>query len=320
MKPGQTFKADLPEGEFLHLSQICLQDPKAGKNYVQVQIGGKTINLVCLEKDKVEHQAVDLIFGPDSPSFLVKGSSEVHLAGYMEPNEDDMGEEDEEEKGKGTAAKASLKAAPKASPKATPKASPKAAQQASPKAAAKTAVSPKVAAAAAAAVAADEEDDDDDENEEGEEEEEGEESEEEEKPAAAKASPKVAPKASPKACPKVAAKAAEEEDDDDEEGEEEEEEEEEGEEEEEEAAAPPAKKAKTEPKGAVKASAKADTASPDAEYLKSLVDFLQKNGNQKLSELGSKVKRPAGVPKMGSVLKSNQDMFAITGDTVSLKK
>mmetsp|Transcript_159786 Transcript_159786/g.512747 ORF Transcript_159786/g.512747 Transcript_159786/m.512747 type:complete len:208 (+) Transcript_159786:90-713(+) len=200
LKPGQTFKADLPEGECLHLSQICLQDPKAGKNYVQVQIGGKTINLVCLEKDKVEHQAVDLIFGPDSPSFLVKGSSEVHLAGYMEPHDDDMGEEDEEEQG------------------------------------------------------------------------------------------------------------------------EEEDEEEEGEEEEEEAVAPPAKKAKTEAKAAAKASAKADTASSDAEYVKSLVVFLQKNGNQKLSELGSKVKRPAGAPKMGSVLKSNQDKFAITGDTVSLKK
>mmetsp|Transcript_159787 Transcript_159787/g.512749 ORF Transcript_159787/g.512749 Transcript_159787/m.512749 type:complete len:119 (+) Transcript_159787:136-492(+) len=109
------------------------------------------------------------------------------------------------------------------------------------------------------------------------------------------------------------------EEDEEEQGEEEDEEEE-GEEEEEEAVAPPAKKAKTEAKAAAKASAKADTASSDAEYVKSLVVFLQKNGNQKLSELGSKVKRPAGAPKMGSVLKSNQDKFAITGDTVSLKK
>merc|ERR1719254_184392 len=97
LKPGQKAPVELSGNDLLHLSQVCLHEPKAGKNYLQVAVSGANYTLCCLEKDKVEHNSVDLFFGPDAPTFSNKGSSEVHLSGYLEPMDEDDGDEDEEE-------------------------------------------------------------------------------------------------------------------------------------------------------------------------------------------------------------------------------
>lgn len=292
LKPGQKQKVDLPEDEVLHLSQVCLHEPKAGKNYLSVLVNGSNYTFCCLEKDKIEHNSLDLFFGPEPPTFHNKGSSEVHISGYMEPK--DEGDEDEEEeeeeseeeqvKDKIVGASTSSKASPKASPKTSPAA--KAVEvKTSPK------VSPKASPKAAATPAKGKKDAEEDSDEEGDEEE-GEESEEleesEEKPAPKK---KAAAKEAPK-------RKAEE-------------------------ATPPAKKAKTEasPKAAAAPSPnKAADKAAESEYTQQLVDFLKKNGKSKLSDLGSKVKRPAGVCKMKTIFDANKDKFVFAGDSVELKK
>merc|ERR1712129_488972 len=121
LKPAKKENVSVPEGDVWHLSQACLHEPKAGKNYIQVEVRGETYTLTHLEKDKVEHNALDLFFGSEGATFGVKGNSEVHLLGYLEPAEEkeDEEEESEEEEEKGNA---SPKAAPKASPKKEPEA------------------------------------------------------------------------------------------------------------------------------------------------------------------------------------------------------
>lgn len=316
VKAGQSQKVDVPKDEILHLSQICLHEPKAGKNYLQVQVKGSAYTCVCLEKDKVEHNALDLFF-EEACTFINKGSSEMHLSGYMEPRDGDEGSmeegeesdeegEESEEEAPAAAGKASAKAKAAASPKATLEAAPQALPKASPK-----------------------------------------------------VQPQASPKAAPKATAKAAAKKGEESDDESllmEEGEEEEREgdesEEEGEESEEEApkkgaapakkrqgaeAAPAAKKAKVEAKAAAKPVAEAKAAAKPAAgakaaakpaagsdpnqdpYVKDLVTFLKANGKTKLGDLGTKVKRSPGVPKMKVVLDQNKDKFAVSGDTVEAK-
>jgi nucleophosmin 1 len=187
LKPGQTKKVESPEGEILHLSQACLAEPKDGKNYVQATVDGTTFNIACLEKGKKEHDSFDLFFDPTACAFANKGTSDVHLTGYFEP---DDGEDDE-------AAAAPAKVVAKTSPKAAAQASPKLAQ-ASPKVAAG---SPKLAAPAAAA-----ESDSEELIEEGEESEALEESEEE--AAAAPPAAKRKAEATPAASPAKAAKTS----------------------------------------------------------------------------------------------------------------
>jgi len=89
--------------------QACLTDSgAAGKNYVQIEVDGKTLCICCLERGKTEHATmdvlVDLANGPCKLS--VKGSSEVCITGYMEPRPEDYmssylggleGEESDEE-------------------------------------------------------------------------------------------------------------------------------------------------------------------------------------------------------------------------------
>mmetsp|Transcript_37871 Transcript_37871/g.57113 ORF Transcript_37871/g.57113 Transcript_37871/m.57113 type:complete len:296 (-) Transcript_37871:496-1383(-) len=288
IKPGQQKKVEVPQDEVLHLSQICLNEPKPGKNYLQVQTKGATYTFACLEKDKTEHNALDLFFDEES-TFINKGTSEIHLSGYREPkNDDDDEEEGESEEEEEESEEEDPKAAAKSSPKAAAK-SPAAKAAASPKA--EAAPSPKAAA-------------------------------------------KASPKASPKAAPKDAPKDDDDDDDDIDEMEEGEEEEMESDEEEEEEGdepveAPPAKKAKTEasPKAKAAASPKAAPAAAPAagsdatkQYIDDLVNFLKSNGQVKLDALGSKVKRPQGVPKMKAVITGNSDKFVLEGDKVSLKK
>lgn len=298
MRPGQKQKVDLPEDDVLHLSQVCLHEPKAGKNYLSVQVSGVDYTLCCLEKAKTEHQSLDLFFGPDPPTFHNKGASEVHLSGYMEQmndkDEDDEGSEQEGEvKGKTIGKSTTSKVSPKASPKASPGGKVVEAKV-SPKASAKVAAAP----AKGKDVEQKEEDDEDDE-EEGEEEEaeEGEESEEPEESEEEAPPPKKSPAAEASSKRKA------------------------------EASQPPAKKAKAEaPAKAAGASKEAAAASPkaaaskDAEYVQQLVSFLKEKGKTTLSDLGSKVKRPPGAPKIKNVISTNSDKFVLAGDAVELKK
>lgn len=298
MKPGQKEKVNVPEDEVLHLSQVCLHDPKPGKNYLQVSVADKTLTFCCLEKDKCEHNSLDLFFGPDAPTFINKGTSEVHLSGYLEPMDDD-GEDDEGAEAPKVAVK-EAKASPKTGPaKAEPAKTE--AKKASPKAAAK--VPP-------AAAEQDDEDDDeeDEEEEEGGEEEEMEKDEEEplkepeDKAAAAKQKAALEGLAKRKAADGAQSAADK--------------------------AAPPAKKAKAagagaspkaSPKAAPAASPKAGAAK-DSEYVQQLTEFLKAHGKTRFSDLGSKVKRPPGVPKMKNVIDANKDKFVVVGDSVELKK
>mmetsp|Transcript_117790 Transcript_117790/g.186501 ORF Transcript_117790/g.186501 Transcript_117790/m.186501 type:complete len:320 (-) Transcript_117790:185-1144(-) len=312
LKPGQKGPAKCSESDILHLSQACLHQPKAGKNYLQVQREGKVYSVACLEKDKREHECFDLFFEGADTTFISKGDSEIHLMGYIEPL--DGGMEDSEEES--ADAKPAPKQSPKTSPKDSPKSSPKAAPVQSPKA--EVAKSPKVAAVPSP------------------------------KAEVAK-SPKASPKVSPKAVPTP---AADDEDDDEEgeeeellEGEEGEEEEllEEGEEEEldedeesddeEEAAkaaavsaqlkrksapqpeASPKKKPKSDPSPKVVAAPAADASA----YVQKLVKYLKDHGSTGIGSLGSKVPRPNGVPKLGAILAQNKDKFAVSGDKVSAK-
>lgn len=302
VKPGTWTQGKAPEGEILHVSQACLHEPKPGKTYLQIQVSGTTYTVACLEKDKREHDALDLMFSPeDAPKFCAKGSSEIHLVGYMEPEQ--ASDEEAEEAAavpKAAASKASASpkmlaaAAPKASPKAAPAASPKATPAASPKPAAKA--SPKLAAKQAEAKAAAGEGDEDSESlllegEEGEEEEprvkdpvvdadEG-----SKKAKAAKAGGKEAGKQTDLTNVKRKAPA-------------------------EAPGGPAAKKAKddTEP------------LKPDeGEYVQKLVAYLKTNGKTVISLLGSKVQRPKSLPKLKDILGKHPGKFKVTGDAVEAK-
>mmetsp|Transcript_91250 Transcript_91250/g.295018 ORF Transcript_91250/g.295018 Transcript_91250/m.295018 type:complete len:313 (-) Transcript_91250:43-981(-) len=305
LKAGQKQKIDVPSVEVLHVSQVCLHDPKPGKNYLQVQVDGQSYTIGFLEQDKVECLAMDLFFGSEGPTFVNTGKSEIHLSGYTEPKGsiEELGYEEEVEPPAQGGAKAvgSSTAAAKASPKAPPKAAAK--------------IEPAKKAAAAPAEG------DEEQEEEEEEEDEGEESEEEAAPKSAAKAPAAAPAAAAKAAvpkkggtiAKAAAKAppapapaspAKRKASEASEGT---------------AAAPPAPPAKKAKEDAPPASPKAGS-SNDAAYLQAIVDYLKKSGKTKLAELGSKVKRPEGVSKMKTILGSNKDKFLITGDAVELKK
>lgn len=283
LKPGQKKQLQVPEAEILHLSQVCLQDPKDGKNYLQVTVEGKTFNVVCLEKGKKEHETVDLFFGPDDTHFSNKGQSELHLLGYLEPHDEE--DDDEEDKKpaagqKAAATKASPKVEAKTSPKIEAKSSPKVEAKSSPKVEAK--MSPKVAPKAAAAA---DDDDDDDIEEEGEEEELVEESEEEEGDESEEEAPKK------QATPQGKRKA-----------------------EQAPAASPASKKQKE------AASPAPAAANPNLEaYVQKLHKYLKDNGKSNLGALGSKVQRPEGVPKMKVVIEKHPEKFSISGDQVTAK-
>lgn len=282
MKPGKKEKVEVPEAEIWHLSQVCLHEPKPGKNYVQVEVKGTTYTLACLEKDKVEHNSLDLFFGPEDATFTNKGNSEVHLVGYLEPmdnegDEDEEGEEEEEEprkkKGAATSASSSTKASPKA--KAEPVAAAKAEAAKSPAAKAEAKAETKPVAKAEAKAAA-----------------KPEAKAEGKQEAKAKAKAEASAKASPKAAPKAAPAAAES----------------------------PKRKAGEEAADAAPAKKAKEGNAAEAEYVKVLTEYLTKNGKTNLSTLGTAVKRPAGVPKMKVVLNNHKDNFVVTGEMVELKK
>ena len=56
------------------------------------------------------------------------------------------------------------------------------------------------------------------------------------------------------------------------------------------------------------------------EYEKQLREVLKQNGKMPLSALGSKVKRPPSVAKLGSFIKERTHIFNVQGDQVELAK
>lgn len=102
IKPGKPVTPTEEDGgEILHLSQLCLVDPKdAAKTYVQIDDGKNTYCIAVLQKDKCEHVSVDLFVSTVSGvKFLTKGgNNEVDVVGYFEPEglEDDEIDSDDE--------------------------------------------------------------------------------------------------------------------------------------------------------------------------------------------------------------------------------
>jgi len=269
LKPGQKSSVNITDSDVLHLSQACLNQPKAGKNNLQVEVEGTSYCLACLEKDKREHETFDLFFDSQGTTFISRGDSEIHLTGYLEPaDDDDEGEESE-------AGEVVTKSAPKVSPKAEPKSSPKV----SPKAEAKS--SPKAEPASI----------------EGEDDEEEEEEEEESEEQIVPEVKAKLQKAKGKEVTEAKAKAA--------------------------TVESPKRKASSEPQAAAAKKAKNEPPTSPApgmdEYVQKLVKYLKDNGATSIGLLGSKVPRPAGVPKMKQVFEKNSDKFAVAGDKVSLK-
>jgi len=98
LKPGVPVSVDTDLGEVLHISQACLNAPKgAGNTYVKIKDGQSTYAVCCLQKDTQEHASLDLfVQSESSPTFVAEGPNEVHLLGYWEPNPSLSDEDDDE--------------------------------------------------------------------------------------------------------------------------------------------------------------------------------------------------------------------------------
>jgi len=96
VKAGKTVKLDSELGEVLHLSQACLNDPKdGGKTYLKLNDGTNAFTVCCLQKDKCEHTGMDLFIQTDNDavSFTAEGKNDIHLVGYWEPHSEDTDDE-----------------------------------------------------------------------------------------------------------------------------------------------------------------------------------------------------------------------------------
>merc|ERR1719235_355922 len=56
-----------------------------------------------------------------------------------------------------------------------------------------------------------------------------------------------------------------------------------------------------------------------AGYIKKLHEYLKSNGKQSMGQLGSKVPRPNGVPKLKVILDQNKEKFTVVGDVITAK-
>ncbi|GBE58519.1 nuclear factor NF3 [Babesia ovata] len=111
--PGATVTPKDDLASIVHLSHVCLNEPKNNeKTYLQLVDGSKTFNLCCLQKDVHESANLDIFFSVTGNVKLTTkgGKNEVHVTGYFEPEEesyvsdsddedidDEEGGEDEEE-------------------------------------------------------------------------------------------------------------------------------------------------------------------------------------------------------------------------------
>jgi len=96
IKAGETATLEGENGEVFHLSQACLSDPRdAGKTYLKIKEGERSLVVCCLQKDKCEHAALDIFVHPATNSFSVEGKNDVHLVGYWEPHGASDSDEDD---------------------------------------------------------------------------------------------------------------------------------------------------------------------------------------------------------------------------------
>ncbi|CDR97463.1 hypothetical protein, conserved [Babesia bigemina] len=89
--PGSSVTPKNDLANIVHLSQVCLNDPKSNeKTYVQLVDGNKTFNICALQKDVREHATVDVFFSTVGGIKLTTkgGKNEVHVVGYFEPEEE----------------------------------------------------------------------------------------------------------------------------------------------------------------------------------------------------------------------------------------
>jgi len=101
LKPGVPVSVDTDLGEVLHISQACLNSPKGnGNTYVKIKEGQTSYSICCLQKDSQEHASLDLfVQAAAGASFVAEGSNEVHLLGYWEPNPSLSDDDDDDELG-----------------------------------------------------------------------------------------------------------------------------------------------------------------------------------------------------------------------------
>uniref|UniRef100_A0A3B0MZG2 Nucleoplasmin, putative n=1 Tax=Theileria annulata TaxID=5874 RepID=A0A3B0MZG2_THEAN len=104
LAPGATVTPKNELANIVHLSQVCLNEPKSNeRTYVQLVDGNKVYNLCSLQKDVNEHATLDLFFSTSGDLKLTTkgGPNEVHVIGYFEPEDDaflsDSEEEEEDE-------------------------------------------------------------------------------------------------------------------------------------------------------------------------------------------------------------------------------
>ncbi|GFE53575.1 nuclear factor NF3 [Babesia ovis] len=107
--PGSSVTPKNDLANIVHLSQVCLNEPKNNeKTYVQLVDGNKSFNLCVLQKDVCEHATVDIFFSTVGGIKLTTkgGKNEVHVVGYFEPEEEsyvsdsddeDLDEDDDDE-------------------------------------------------------------------------------------------------------------------------------------------------------------------------------------------------------------------------------
>ncbi|AFZ81744.1 hypothetical protein BEWA_011620 [Theileria equi strain WA] len=106
--PGNSVTPKNELANIVHLSQVCLNEPKSDeKTYVQLVDGDKVYNVCSLQKDVHEHATVDVFFSTMGGLKLTTkgGANEVHIIGYFEPednsflssSEEDEDDEEEEE-------------------------------------------------------------------------------------------------------------------------------------------------------------------------------------------------------------------------------
>ncbi|PHJ16907.1 nuclear factor nf3 [Cystoisospora suis] len=328
VKPGQTVKLS-PEdgGEVLHLSQVCMTNPKdSNRTYVQVTQEGKTYSVCMLQKDKQEFTTLDLFFSTRQGVSIKTegGKNEVHLTGYFEPEpEDDIDSEEDEELESDVEVDMMEQAHGR---KHVPSKGGKVEDLDANEDDEDDEDEDDEDGGKMKALTAGDEEEDDEEDEEGDEDEEDDEDDE-----------------------KALNGLAGESDEDDEEEEDEEDEEEEDEENEaapqgkkkvppsagqadkkRKAAATPVnnsqasnKKAKAGTpagKGQAPGGAKGGNSGDASAYKTALIDFLKKNGKTPLATLGQKVKKPAGVSeKMAQFLKAHASTFEVADGSCSLK-
>jgi len=291
LKPGVPVSIDADLGEVLHISQACLSDPKGnGKTYVKIKESDATFSVCCLQKDTQEFASLDLFLqAATAPTFVAEGTNEVHLIGYWEPNPS-LSDEDDDDEMAGLMEGDGVSESDEEDAEEMER------------------FSKKLPNIADIGEDSDEDEDEDDEI-------------EAVAPPVVASKPKALPagasankqkpgqkggdkpqhnkvqqipqsKAAPKASDGQKRKAADTP-----------------------AAEPAAKQAKA---AAAAAPAKAEGGGEE-KFQADLIEYLKKNGRTSMSELGSKVKKPAGVAKkVGVFLKERKDTFKIDGNNVQL--